>query len=498
MIPALILNCLLPLSSGFVTRHFPWSTIKNPEFTYETRYFWTRVDHFSFVNDDKFFIKYLINNESFTPGGPIFFYTGNEGAIEIFAENSGFIWKLSQELNASVVFAEHRYYGTSLPFGNNSFKDRQHFGYLTAEQALADYVLLINQLKANYSCFASSPVIAFGGSYGGMLSAWIRQKYPNQIAGAIASSAPVWLFPGLSDCNGFSMTATNSFLKYGGENCVKNIQLSWSNIVDIGQSIDGKELLTHMFNICTPLTDVQNIIDYFSDFLGTISMVNYPYPANFLLALPEWPVKYLCTNLSAYDPQQPVVTRISLLAKAILSLTNYTGNQTCLDISTSSPSLDTTGWDLQTCMEMTTPMCASGPVNIMPPLNWDLKSFSISCQNRFGVSPRVEWPKVEFWSKSVHTITNIIFSNGEIDPWSALSITNNSYVPFATVINISDAAHHLDLRTPNPADPQSVIKAREIEKQKIIQWIKEWKLKYKLLKFFNSIRSFISLLDYLG
>lgn len=62
-------------------------------------------------------------------------------------------------------------------------KDRQHFGYLTAEQALADYVLLINQLKANYSCFASSPVIAFGGSYGGMLSAWIRQKYPNQIAG---------------------------------------------------------------------------------------------------------------------------------------------------------------------------------------------------------------------------------------------------------------------------------------------------------------------------
>lgn len=53
---------------------------------------------------------------------------------------------------------------------------------------------------------------------------------------AIASSAPVWLFPGLSDCNGFSMTATNSFLKYGGENCVKNIQLSWSNIVDIGQS----------------------------------------------------------------------------------------------------------------------------------------------------------------------------------------------------------------------------------------------------------------------
>ncbi|CAH8499289.1 unnamed protein product [Schistosoma turkestanicum] len=498
MILLLVLNCLLPLSYGFVNRHFPVLTNENSGFKYETKYFWTRVDHFSFVNEDKFLIKYLINNESFSPGGPIFFYTGNEGAIETFAENSGFIWELSRELNASVIFAEHRYYGTSLPFGNNSFTDRQHFGYLTAEQALADYVLLINQLKVNHSCFASSPVIAFGGSYGGMLSAWIRQKYPNQIAGAIASSAPVWLFPGLSDCNGFSMVATNSFLKYGGENCVKNIQSSWSNIVDIGQSADGKELLTHMFNICTPLTDVQNIIDYLSDYLGTISMVNYPYPANFLGALPAWPVKYLCSSLSEYNPQQPPVTRISLLAKAILTLTNYTGNQSCLDISMNLPGLDASGWDIQTCMEMTTPMCASGPVNIMPLVNWDLKAYSAYCQNRFGVRPRVEWPKVQFWSKSVDTVTNIVFSNGEIDPWSALSITNNSYVPFATVINISDAAHHLDLRTPNSADPESVIKAREIEKQKIIQWIKQWKLKYKLLNIFNGFVSFISLLNHLA
>ncbi|KAH8878075.1 Lysosomal Pro-X carboxypeptidase [Schistosoma japonicum] len=489
---------LIPLSFAFLTRHFPVPLNKDSQFKYETKYFRTKIDHFSFVTDEEFEIKYLINNESFSSGGPILFYTGNEGAIETFAENSGFIWKLAEELNASVVFAEHRYYGTSLPFGNDSFKDRQHFGYLTAEQALADYVLLINQLKINYSCFASSPVISFGGSYGGMLSAWIRQKYPNQIAGAIASSAPVWLFPGLSDCNGFSLVATDSFLKYGGDNCVKNIQHSWSNIVDIGQSFDGKELLTNMFNICTPLTDVQNIIDYLSDYLGTISMVNYPYPANFLGTLPAWPVKYLCSNLTVYDPQQPVVTRISLLAKAILALTNYTGNQNCLDISGSLPGIDAKAWEIQTCMEMTTPMCASGAVNIMPPVNWDLNSFSAYCQKQYGISPRVNWPKVEFWSKSVDTITNVVFSNGEIDPWFALSITNSSYVPFATVINIADAAHHLDLRTPNPADPDSVVKARTLEKQKIIQWIKEWKRKHTLLKIFHKFLSFRFFLDYLA
>lgn len=48
-----------------------------------------QVDHFSFTNNDTFRMKYLINDSYWEPkNGPIFFYAGNEGAIEMFCENT--------------------------------------------------------------------------------------------------------------------------------------------------------------------------------------------------------------------------------------------------------------------------------------------------------------------------------------------------------------------------------------------------------------------------
>ena len=74
------------------------------------------------------------------------------------------MWDIAPEFNAMVVFAEHRYYGNTLPFGTESYANSSTLGYLTSEQALADFVVLIKYLKDSYG---DCPVVAFGGSYGG-------------------------------------------------------------------------------------------------------------------------------------------------------------------------------------------------------------------------------------------------------------------------------------------------------------------------------------------
>lgn len=50
----------------------------------------------------------MILDQWWKPGvGPIFFYTGNEGPIEEFWDNTGFVFDIAPEFNALVVFAEH-------------------------------------------------------------------------------------------------------------------------------------------------------------------------------------------------------------------------------------------------------------------------------------------------------------------------------------------------------------------------------------------------------
>ncbi|PAA86324.1 hypothetical protein BOX15_Mlig015001g5, partial [Macrostomum lignano] len=461
-----------------------------PPVVFVTKTFTSQIDHFSFNPYlGSFRVRYLINDTYYQPGSPILFYTGNEGRIEAFANNTLIMWQMAPVINAALVFVEHRYYGNSMPFGDHSMDNSSTLAYLTAEQALADFAYFLTNLKYLEPRLVAkrSPVIAIGGSYGGMLSAWMRQKYPHLVQGALASSAPVLQFINVTSCYAFSAAVSNAFTR-ASPNCSANIRKSWSAIDRTAASgKSGLLKLSKIFATCSPLTsksDVNGLKAWIVSAYVTAAMVNYPYPASFLLPLPAWPVASICRPISSVASVSDKSNNddISLLSAVSAGLNryyyNYTGGVACLNLTVdpSSATLDDRGWGAQSCNEMVMPdSCANGITDMLQPTgDFDLEAYTASCLSQFGIRPRPNWVMTQF-AGAVDPIacSNIFYANGDLDPWAPGGV-KTSPNPSCPAELMKNAAHHLDLRAADARDPPDVARIRKLQWQAVQRWCKDF------------------------
>jgi len=443
-------------------------------YQWEVYYHEQYVDHFSFVNSDTYLEKYLYNDTYWDhDGGPIFFYTGNEADIETFANGSGFVWDIAPEFNALIIFAEHRYYGESLPYGALPNSSLSELGYLSAEQALADYASLIYYIKNSTVGAENSPVISFGGSYGGMLTAWFRMKYPHVVDGALSCSAPILQFTGVTPCEAFAEIVTRVFNDTNPE-CEETIRKSWDIIYRTGLTEEGRNQLTTTFSLCSPLKNyiqVLDFVDWLNEIYGDVAMMNYPYPAFFVQPLPAWPIRAMCEYMT--DSSQTDADLLQDLAKAVNVYYNYTGDSQCFDINADSEiAVQEQNWDFQSCGEMVMPMCTNGVSDMFNEEAWDFESDAEYCREAYNITPRRFMIEMMYGATHLDQFSKILFSNGYLDPWSGGGVTYNVSDSVVAYV-IQDGAHHLDLRGSDPADPQSVIDARNFEKRYIQLWIDE-------------------------
>lgn len=203
------------------------------------KYLKVPLDHFAWIADQSSIdLRYYVCDRFWMPGGPIFFYLGNEADVTIYLRATGLMWQLGRSKNAMLIFAEHRYYGESKPLHLTAV-DTQNpndhinpLAYLTSEQAMADYAKLIWHLRENYHD-DNLPVIGFGGSYGGMLAAWFRLKYPHLMDGAIAASAPIWTYlhedPPYDQGSFAAIVTDDASYEIGGASpqCIPNTRVKW-------------------------------------------------------------------------------------------------------------------------------------------------------------------------------------------------------------------------------------------------------------------------------
>ncbi|XWS70374.1 hypothetical protein CRYUN_Cryun03dG0042700 [Craigia yunnanensis] len=225
---------------------------------FKTHYFPQTLDHFTFQPKSSkiFYQKYLINSHYWHKGAPIFVYTGNEGDIEWFAANTGFMLDIAPKFKALLESFTSLNMGESMPFGKDSYQSAKTLGYLNSQQDLADFAVLIRSLKQNLSSEAS-PVVVFGGSYGGT---WFILKYHHIAIGALASSAPILQFDKI---------------------------IPWSSFYD-AVSQDFKFRSLHL---------TASARDWLWTAFVYTALVNYPTEANFLKPLPAYPVQQTCTEM---------------------------------------------------------------------------------------------------------------------------------------------------------------------------------------------------------
>lgn len=439
-------------------------------------WFTQMIDHFNFQNTGTFQQRYLYASDYFKPNGPIFFYCGNEGDVYDFYNNTGYQFVLAKEHGAMVVFAEHRYYGETMPFGAASF-NQENVGFLTSEQALADYARLLPALKAKWSMPASTPVIAFGGSYGGMLAAWFRMKYPNIVTGSLAASAPILYFQGLTPPGVFNEIVTNDFEEQG---CSGQLKQGMLEVIDLGKTAAGLERLSSVFGVCKPGMqpgEADTLMNIITSAITYAAMVDYPFPADFLQPLPAWPVKAMCAAAKA---GANATDSVSALSRAIMVYYNSSGQLPCLttsgDGTSPAPQLDDAqGWNYQACTEMVMPMSTDGVNDMFPPSPWNLTDYTAGCQKvkptrPWTATPRPTWVETYYGGRNFLPASNIIFSNGRLDPWRGGGV-NATLSKSIIAIIIEDGAHHVDLRTPNVNDPPSITAARAKEADIIRGWL---------------------------
>ncbi|XP_054628765.1 dipeptidyl peptidase 2 isoform X1 [Dunckerocampus dactyliophorus] len=444
--------------------------------SFKEKYFIQSLDHFNFnaMGNGTFLQRYLITDEYWKAGyGPIFFYTGNEGDIWEFALNTGFLIELAAQQDALLIFAEHRYYGKSLPFGNNSF-NLDKIGLLTVEQAIADYAVMISMLKHELAA-TDCPVIVFGGSYGGMLSVYMRIKYPNLVTGALAASAPILSVAGLGDPGQFFRDVTSDFENIVPE-CRDAVKGAFHQLKELGELQDYMKIQS-AFTLCkrpSSAQDIQQLNGLLRNAFTLMAMLDYPYSTHFMGNMPANPVKVACdTMLRGAD-------LLANLRDSAGIVYNSSGVLTCFDLnSLFVKCADPTGcglgfnslaWDYQACTEINLCYESNNITDMFPAMTFSETERMEYCSKRWGVIPRPDWLKIQFWGNALSTASNIIFSNGDLDPWANGGV-RKSLSSALIAINISGGAHHLDLRGSNDADPASVIKARKTEADLITYWV---------------------------
>ncbi|RHZ40458.1 hypothetical protein DYB31_007097, partial [Aphanomyces astaci] len=321
-------------------------------------------------------------------------------------------------------------------------------------------------------------------------AAWFRIKYPHVIDGAVAASAPVLSFVGESppaNLTAFSQLVTYDASPAAGSaaNCAANVKRVWDVLFDAATTAAGRASIQDGLGLCSALLsedDALSVPEWAKTSFVYLAMGNFPYPSSYIMnggsGLPAFPVREAC---KPFAPTFPLTEagNFSLLVALRASVGVYynsTHDQPCYTRSAPSneSQMDADFWDYLFCSELYQPQDQG-----IGDMFWldvhDQTADAARCLAKWGVTLRPEWATTVYGGrKALRASSNIVFSNGNLDPWAGMGVLEDLN-PSVVAVRVEGGAHHLDLMFSHPLDPPGVKRARQEELKHVAKWIQQAK-----------------------
>ncbi|KAK0415707.1 hypothetical protein QR680_012076 [Steinernema hermaphroditum] len=444
----------------------PAAAVQDDQFP--DQWFTQPVDNFDSSNKQTYNQRYWSNNQWYKEGGPIFLMLGGEGPEDnSWVSFEPLEWlQLAKKHNAMVFLIEHRYYGESLPFQEQTADTLK---YLSSRQALADMANFIKaQNKKNG--YNNPKWVIFGGSYSGALAAWAREKYPDLVYAALATSAPVQAevdFYQYLEVVEFAFSQTD-------QKCADNIHQGFVQLQKLAKTSSGRETLKNIMNICEDIdpSNSDNVRLFWQAMIGNYMGVVQYGGDNAGAYQTQVTPKVVCNAVN--DEDYDILTRMANVNTFFMQM----NQESCVDIDYNNmiqymtdPNADK-AWFWQTCTEFgyyqSTDSKTAGPffgdnTKSSMPIDWLVKE----CGQVFGnnymsseVYSAIKSTNDFYGAAGDFKGTRVIFPNGNHDPWHTLSVLKDPN-PSSYAIVINGTAHCADMYPASKEDLPGLTAARK-------------------------------------
>ncbi|KAF5284219.1 hypothetical protein FQR65_LT00219 [Abscondita terminalis] len=416
------------------------------------------LNHFDLFDNRTWKMRYIVNDKNYKEGGPIFIEVGGEWTIDGIALVMSNMFDLVKEHHGIMIETEHRYYGESLPFGEDF--EIEQMQYLQIEQAIEDLAYFIEHFKQENPKYKDAKVIVHGCSYPGMLVTWLRLRFPHIVDIAYASSAPLGV--GLDYPEFFEVV--NDVYANVSDECIETIRQGFNQTNELMKTEDGRARVRKAFEGWT-CGDVHKMNS--AEILGKIvSVLNVMHD-------PSQYEQVACLVMTMDADDEEAFKR---LANFIIFKSKHIAN--CASEKPEGQELrNGVAWAYQTCTEMGTFQTLNRKNSHHPfQMDMSVEESVAECVSDFGgmVTETVLRTGIERVSRryggTKPKVTKVVTIQGTNDPWKHLA-TLEDYNEEAPVW-IMEGSHCADV-TVRDDDIQSLKDIRVKVKALITKWIKE-------------------------